>query len=135
MAGGLVKPPAAWPAVQPLGGAVGQLSGLRLDPVADQAASWRWNGLIYRWQYLGYIPLPGALLRYLTRLRQFEPIFQVTHCLDFTAVAMVGTTQRLVYQQFPLARRVVGQGEHAAAARRGRHSSPSPTRGDAETVG
>jgi ATP-dependent Clp protease ATP-binding subunit ClpB len=38
-------------------------------------------------------------------------------------------------QQFPLARRVVGQGEHAAAARRGRHSSPSPTRGDVETVG
>jgi len=38
-------------------------------------------------------------------------------------------------QQFPLARRVVGQGERAAAAHTGRHSNPSPTRGDVETVG
>ena len=46
-----------------------------------------------------------------------------------TGIARVNT------QQFPLARRVVGQGERAAAARTGRHSNPSPTRGDIETVG
>ncbi len=62
---GLVKPPAAWPAEQPLGGSVGQLRGLRLAPVADKAASRPWNGLIERWHYLGYTPLPGAQLRYL----------------------------------------------------------------------
>jgi hypothetical protein len=37
-------------------------------------------------------------------------------------------------QQFPLARRVVDQGEHAAAARQGRHSNPSPTHGAIETA-
>jgi hypothetical protein len=41
----------------------------------------------------------------------------------------------VVHQQFPLARRVVDRGEHASAARQGRHSNPSPTRGDVETVG
>ncbi len=62
---GLMKQPAAWPAQQPLGGSAGQLSGLRLAPVVDKAASRLWNGLIARWHYLGYTPLPGAQLRYL----------------------------------------------------------------------
>jgi hypothetical protein len=62
---GLVQQPAAWPAEQPLGGSAGQLGGLRLEPVTDQAASRLWNGLIERWHYLGYTPLPGAQLRYL----------------------------------------------------------------------
>jgi hypothetical protein len=62
---GLMKQPDAWPTPQPLGGSAGQLSGLRLEPVADQAASRLWNGLIERWHYLGYTPLPGAQLRYL----------------------------------------------------------------------
>ncbi len=57
---GLMKQPAAWPAQQPLGGAVGQLGGLRLEAVADQGASRLRNGLIARWHYLGYTPLPGA---------------------------------------------------------------------------
>ena len=62
---GLAKQPAAWPAERPLGGAVGQLSGLRLVPVAGKPASRLWNGLIARYHYLGYTPLPGAQLRYL----------------------------------------------------------------------
>jgi hypothetical protein len=62
---GLVKQPDAWPAERSLGGSAGQLGGLRLAPVADQAASRLWNGLIERWYYLGYTPLPGAQLRYL----------------------------------------------------------------------
>jgi hypothetical protein len=67
---GLVKQPDTWPAEQPLGGSAGQLSGLRLEPVADQAASRLWNGLIARWHYLGYRPLPGAQLRYLIQWEQ-----------------------------------------------------------------
>jgi len=62
---GLIKQPDAWPAEQPLSGSAGQLGGLRLAPVADKAASRLWNGLIERWHYLGYTPLPGAQLRYL----------------------------------------------------------------------
>ena len=62
---GLVKQPDVWPAQHPLVGSVGQLSGLRLAPVTDKAASRLWNGLIARWHYLGYTPLPGAQLRYL----------------------------------------------------------------------
>lgn len=34
---------------------------------ADKSASRLWNGLIARWHYLGYQPLPGAQLRYLIR--------------------------------------------------------------------
>ena len=62
---GLMKQPDAWPAEQALAGSAGQLGGLRLEPVADRAASRLWNGLIERWHYLGYTPLPGAQLRYL----------------------------------------------------------------------
>jgi len=46
-------------------GLVGQLSGLRLEAVQDKRASRLWNGLIDRYHYLGYTPLPGAQLRYL----------------------------------------------------------------------
>jgi len=62
---GLVQQPDLWPAEQPLGGSAGQLGGLHLAPVTDKAASRLWNGLIERWHYLGYSPLPGAQLRYL----------------------------------------------------------------------
>ncbi|EIC23079.1 DUF4338 domain-containing protein [Thiorhodovibrio frisius] len=41
------------------------LSGLRLARVDDRRASQLWNGLIERYHYLGYSPLPGAQLRYL----------------------------------------------------------------------
>ena len=57
--------PKAWPAEVPLNGSVGALSGLRLSPVTDKQASRLWNGLIERYHYLGYTPLPGAQLRYL----------------------------------------------------------------------
>ena len=40
---GLAQPPAACPAQPPLAGSVGQLSGLRLVPVADKAAAQLWN--------------------------------------------------------------------------------------------
>jgi hypothetical protein len=63
----LVKQPDAWPGEQPLCGSAGQLGGLCLKPVTDKAASRLWNGLIERWHYLGYSPLPGAQLRYLVQ--------------------------------------------------------------------
>jgi hypothetical protein len=62
---GLVHGPDAWPEPMPVEGAVGQLSGLRLEAVHDKRASRLWNGLIERYHYLGYSPLPGAQLRYL----------------------------------------------------------------------
>ena len=57
--------PKEWPPECPLDGSVGRLTGLRLTPVADKSASRLWNGLIDRYHYLGYTPLPGAQLRYL----------------------------------------------------------------------
>jgi hypothetical protein len=57
--------PKQWPPERPLSGSVGTLSGLRLSPVTDKGASRLWNGLIDRYHYLGYTPLPGAQLRYL----------------------------------------------------------------------
>ena len=57
--------PPSWPARRPLEGSVGCLSALRHAPVADKEASRLWNGLIDRYHYLGYTPLPGAQMRYL----------------------------------------------------------------------
>lgn len=57
--------PKNWPARRPLAGSVGRLSDLRLAPVTDKEASRLWNGLIDRYHYLGYTPLPGAQMRYL----------------------------------------------------------------------
>ena len=61
----LVHGPDVWPEPVPVEGTVGQLSGLRLEAVTDKRASRLWNGLIERYHYLGYTPLPGAQLRYL----------------------------------------------------------------------
>jgi len=61
----LVQRPAAWPEPVPVSGPVRALSGLHLAPVSDRGASRLWNGLIARYHYLGYSPLPGAQLRYL----------------------------------------------------------------------
>ena len=61
----LVHGPAVWPEPVSVAGLVGQLSGLRLEAVQDKRASRLWNGLIDRYHYLGYSPLPGAQLRYL----------------------------------------------------------------------
>ena len=67
---GLRQQTIVWPDPQPVTGSVGELSGLCLEGVADKAASRLWNGLIERWHYLGYSPLPGAQLRYLIRWDQ-----------------------------------------------------------------
>jgi hypothetical protein len=61
----LVHGPEVWPEPVPVGGTLGQLRELRLEAVQDQGASRLWNGLIERYHYLGYTPLPGAQLRYL----------------------------------------------------------------------
>lgn len=62
---GLVHGPEVWPEPRPLAGTVGQLGGLRLEAVRAPHAARLWNGLIARYHYLGYTPLPGAQLRYL----------------------------------------------------------------------
>lgn len=66
MVGGwsVVRGPEVWPEPRPLAGTVGQLGGLRLEAVGEPHASRLWNGLIARYHYLGYTPLPGAQLRY-----------------------------------------------------------------------
>ena len=63
----LVHGPDVWPEPVPVNGRLEELRGLCLEPVADQRASRLWNGLIDRYHYLGYKPLPGAQLRYLIR--------------------------------------------------------------------
>jgi hypothetical protein len=62
---GLVRGPDRWPEALPIEGTAGQLSGVRLEAVIESSASRLWNGLIARYHYLGYTPLPGAQLRYL----------------------------------------------------------------------
>ncbi len=66
----LKREPEKWPEEVPLDGSVGALSGLRLSPVSDKKASRLWNGLIERYHYLGYTPLPGAQMRYLIEADQ-----------------------------------------------------------------
>ena len=61
----LKQVPMDWPQALPLGGSAGALPGLRLSLVTDKKASRLWNGLIERYHYLGYRPLPGAQVRYL----------------------------------------------------------------------
>jgi hypothetical protein len=56
-----------WPSEDPLTGSVENLAGLRLEAVEEREDSALWNGLIDRYHYLGYTPLPGAQLRYLIR--------------------------------------------------------------------
>ncbi|WP_254045367.1 DUF4338 domain-containing protein [Thiohalocapsa sp. ML1] len=62
---GLLRGPDRWPEPVAVVGTVGDLGGLRLEAVLDASASRLWNGLIARYHYLGYTPLPGAQLRYL----------------------------------------------------------------------
>ena len=64
---GLVKQRIELPTEEPVVGDVRDLSGLHLAEVSDKAASALWNGLVDRYHYLGYKPLPGAQLRYLIR--------------------------------------------------------------------
>ena len=62
---GLTRAAVPWPPERPLDGRVDGLSGVRLSVVREKAASRLWNGLIDRYHYLGYSPLPGAQMRYL----------------------------------------------------------------------
>lgn len=62
---GLTPAVVPWPPERPLDGRVDALSGVRLTVVREKAASRLWNGLIDRYHYLGYRPLPGAQMRYL----------------------------------------------------------------------
>ena len=62
--------PKRWPPERAFSGSVGALSGLRLSPVVEKARSRLWNGLIDRYHYLGYSPLPGAQMRYLIESEQ-----------------------------------------------------------------
>lgn len=64
-----------------LSGTVADLS-LSFERVATPQSSRMWNELIHRWHYLGYVPLPGAQIRYLVRHRG-----QVIACLGFGAAA------------------------------------------------
>jgi hypothetical protein len=57
----------AWPQETPLNSTLGELGAVTLEPVADKADSALWNGLIERYHYLGYSPLPGVQMRYLIR--------------------------------------------------------------------
>jgi hypothetical protein len=67
---GLRHGPEVWPEPRPVVGTAGELGGLRLEAVSDPRASRLWNGLIARYHYLGYTPLPGAQLRYLIACEQ-----------------------------------------------------------------
>ena len=64
---GLLRQRIEWPSAQALRGSVSDLGRVDLVAVADRESSALWNGLIDRYHYLGYQPLPGAQLRYLIR--------------------------------------------------------------------
>ena len=55
------------PRPQPIECTVNDLNGLAVSRVLSAEDSALWNGLIDRYHYLGYQPLPGAQLRYLIR--------------------------------------------------------------------
>jgi len=62
---GLSRQRVSWPEEKPLSATVAQLHELTLDAVVNKADSALWNGLIDRYHYLGYSPLPGVQMRYL----------------------------------------------------------------------
>jgi len=62
---GLLRQRIKWPSADGITGAVSDLGTVDLVPVEDRETSALWNGLIDRYHYLGYQPLPGAQLRYL----------------------------------------------------------------------
>ena len=65
---GLLRQRIEWPsAAGVVTGSVSDLGTVELVPVADRETSALWNGLIDRYHYLGYQPLPGAQVRYLIR--------------------------------------------------------------------
>lgn len=64
---GLSRQSVQWPLESAVTGSVEDLPGLRLEAVKGREDSALYNGLIDRYHYLGYTPLPGAQLRYLIR--------------------------------------------------------------------
>jgi hypothetical protein len=54
-----------WPSTKAVTGSVSDLGQVDLVPVLERQSSALWNGLIDRYHYLGYSPLPGAQMRYL----------------------------------------------------------------------
>lgn len=64
---GLRRQRIEWPSTRPVTGSVSDLGAVELVPVVERANSALWNGLIDRYHYLGYTPLPGAQIRYLVR--------------------------------------------------------------------
>jgi hypothetical protein len=64
---GLLRQRIDLPSAEALTGSVSDLGTVDLVAVADRESSALWNGLIDRYHYLGYQPLPGAQIRYLIR--------------------------------------------------------------------
>lgn len=64
---GLSRQRVDWPSQDAVTGSAKDLTGLVLDRVQGRSDSALWNGLIDRYHYLGYTPLPGAQMRYLIR--------------------------------------------------------------------
>jgi hypothetical protein len=69
---GLSRQTVELPEEETLEKAVGELEGLRLKCVKTREESALWNGMIDRYHYLGYTPLPGAQIRYLLRWKGGE---------------------------------------------------------------
>jgi len=64
---GLLRQRIDLPSAEALTGSVSDLGRVDLVTVLDRESSALWNGLIDRYHYLGYQPLPGAQMRYLIR--------------------------------------------------------------------
>jgi len=64
---GLRRQRIEWPSTEAVTGSVSDLGEVDLVTVVERATSALWNGLIDRYHYLGYHPLPGAQMRYLIR--------------------------------------------------------------------
>jgi hypothetical protein len=63
---GLRRQRIEWPSTEAVTGSVSEFGAVDLVAV-DRHSSALWNGLIDRYHYLGYHPLPGAQMRYLIR--------------------------------------------------------------------
>ena len=64
---GLSRQSSELPKQIPIHKAVHELQNIELQRVDNKKKSALWNGLIEKYHYLGYQPLPGAQLRYLIR--------------------------------------------------------------------
>ncbi len=78
----LRRTPEAEPDMFEVGGSVGSLGNLTLEPISNRRQSHLWNEYVDRYHYLGFQPLPGAQVRYLARSNQ-----QVLAAIGFGAAA------------------------------------------------